>query len=100
MPRPHLPSGVANAVEVQKASVCKPNTIGRPEAGDGVVTFFELADPAPDEVKVTLTLALTRTLSLTLTLTLTLTLALALALALTLTPALALTRRLTRGPRS
>ena len=59
VPRPHLPSGVANAVEVQQASVCR--TVGRREAGDRVVTFFELADPAPDEVEVTLTR--TRTLS-------------------------------------
>ena len=57
--RPHLPSGVANAVEVQQASVCR--TVGRREVGDRVATFYELADPAPDQVKVTPLLTITLT---------------------------------------
>ena len=48
-------------MEVQQASVCR--TVGRREAGDRVATFYELAEPEPDEVKVTPLLTLTITLT-------------------------------------
>ena len=40
----HLPSGEATAVEVLRASAGR--TVGRPEPGEDVVTFFELAEDA------------------------------------------------------